>query len=288
MRMTEKNGNLPAALAVTLAGVFFLPQMLLPEGRGLGFSNSFLSVTVFLLAFPQVRRALSAGWKGAGSIVVLLLSFGFVLACTFGSRLEAEGYLLLSDPEMWLSLPFLTLFFAALLERLYGLLENRPAREQGRRRETAGSGQGGAEPAGRKPAWTHALVSRWESLPVGKRRLIVYNKADISDAGESDPPADIRVSAKTGENIPALRERMFSLCMEGYSADGFLIEERHYAAVRRALAELNEALAVCGKVPPDLLGVHLKAAWDALGEISGETANERIIDEIFSKFCVGK
>lgn len=74
---------------------------------------------------------------------------------------------------------------------------------------------------------------------------------------------------------------MFSLCMEGYSADGFLIEERHYAAVRRALAELNEALAVCGKVPPDLLGVHLKAAWDALGEISGETANERIIDEIF-------
>ena len=174
MRMTEKNGNLPAALAVTLAGVFFLPQMLLPEGRGLGFSNSFLSVTVFLLAFPQVRRALSAGWKGAGSIVVLLLSFGFVLACTFGSRLEAEGYLLLSDPEMWLSLPFLTLFFAALLERLYGLLENRPAREQGRRRETAGSGQGGAEPAGRKPAWTHALVSRWESLPVGKRRLIVF------------------------------------------------------------------------------------------------------------------
>ena len=122
----------------------------------------------------------------------------------------------------------------------------------------------------------------------GKKRLIVYNKADISDAGESDPPADIRVSAKTGENIPALRERMFSLCMEGYSADGFLIEERHYAAVRRALAELNEALAVCGKVPPDLLGVHLKTAWDALGEISGETANERIIDEIFSKFCVGK
>ena len=110
----------------------------------------------------------------------------------------------------------------------------------------------------------------------------------VAFAGESDPPADIRVSAKTGENIPALRERMFSLCMEGYSADGFLIEERHYAAVRRALAELNEALAVCGKVPPDLLGVHLKAAWDALGEISGETANERIIDEIFSKFCVGK
>ena len=43
-----------AAFAVTLFGVLFLPQMLLSEGRGLGFSNSFLSVAVFLLAFPAV------------------------------------------------------------------------------------------------------------------------------------------------------------------------------------------------------------------------------------------
>ena len=126
----------------------------------------------------------------------------------------------------------------------------------------------------------------YASLP--GRRLVVYNKADLADAGECDPPADIRVSAVTGENIPALRARMFALCMEGYAADGFLIEERHYAAVTRALAELREAHAVCGSVPPDLLGVHLKAAWEALGEVSGETANERIIDEIFAKFCVGK
>ncbi len=126
----------------------------------------------------------------------------------------------------------------------------------------------------------------YASLP--GRRLVVYNKADLADAGECDPPADIRVSAFTGENIPALRARMFELCMEGYAADGFLIEERHYAAVSRALSELEEAHAVCGSVPPDLLGVHLKAAWEALGEISGETANERIIDEIFAKFCVGK
>ena len=67
MRMTEKNNNGiltgkksgPASLlltfAVTLCGVLFLPQMLLTEGRGLGFSNSFLSVVVFLLAFPAVR-----------------------------------------------------------------------------------------------------------------------------------------------------------------------------------------------------------------------------------------
>ena len=77
--------------------------------------------------------------------------------------------------------------------------------------------------------------------------------------------------------------------MEEYTSDGeFLIEERHYEALRRACAALSDAISVCGKVPLDLLGVHLKESWEALGEISGETANERIIDEIFAKFCVGK
>ena len=123
----------------------------------------------------------------------------------------------------------------------------------------------------------------------GKRRLVVYNKTDIGADASLDPPADIRVSAKTGENIAALRQKMLEMSMEGYAADAqFLIEERHYAALQRALEEVRTAHALCGRVPLDLLGVHLKAAWEALGEITGETANERIIDEIFSKFCVGK
>ena len=122
----------------------------------------------------------------------------------------------------------------------------------------------------------------------GRRRLVVYNKSDLGDAA-LEVPADIRVSAKTGENIPLLRERLFETCMEGYTADAaFIIEERHYAALSRALEELRTAHSLVGKIPPDLLGVHLRAAWEALGEITGETANERIIDEIFAKFCVGK
>ena len=121
-----------------------------------------------------------------------------------------------------------------------------------------------------------------------KKKLVVYNKTDLGE-GACDPPADIRVSAKTGENIKKLREEMFARCMQDYTADGeFLIEERHYAALCRALSDIREAFSVCGKVPLDLLGIHLKSAWETLGEISGETANERIIDEIFAKFCVGK
>jgi tRNA modification GTPase len=38
----------------------------------------------------------------------------------------------------------------------------------------------------------------------------------------------------------------------------------------------------------DILAIDLKDSWDALGEITGETANEEIINTVFEKFCVGK
>ena len=122
----------------------------------------------------------------------------------------------------------------------------------------------------------------------GKKMLVVHNKTDLR-ADACELPADVRVSALTGENIPLLKQKMFDACMSGYNTDAlFVTQERHYAALSRALALLREAEGLCGSVPPDLWGVPLREAWEALGEITGETANERIIDEIFSKFCVGK
>lgn len=120
-----------------------------------------------------------------------------------------------------------------------------------------------------------------------KAKIVISNKSDIAEEGGE--AADIRVSAKTGENIAALKTMMFEKSMGGYDSDAaFLIEKRHYDALAGALSEVKQAQTVCGKVPLDLLGVHLKAAWDKLGEISGKTATEEIINEIFSKFCVGK
>ena len=187
MRMTEKNNNGPLTgkksgpaslllpFAITLGGVLFLPQMLLSEGRGLGFSNSFLSVAVFLLAFPAVRHAVERMLSETGAagkvkgVLTLLLAFSFVLACTLGSRLEADGYLLLTDWRLWLSLPFLTLFFAALLERLYGLLEERMAGDG-----VKAAGGARAEEQEGAAVRKAGLFSRWENLPVGKRRLLVF------------------------------------------------------------------------------------------------------------------
>ena len=69
----------------------------------------------------------------------------------------------------------------------------------------------------------------------------------------------------------------------------FLIEERHFEALNRAKESLQKAiLAGRASQPLDLIGIDVKESWDALGEITGETATEAIIEEIFSKFCVGK
>ena len=68
----------------------------------------------------------------------------------------------------------------------------------------------------------------------------------------------------------------------------FLCEERHYDALIRAKEKLVSALNAVGVVTLDVLAIDVKDGWDALGEISGRTATEDIINNIFAKFCVGK
>lgn len=120
-----------------------------------------------------------------------------------------------------------------------------------------------------------------------REKIVVLNKIDLSEGGQIE--CDIRVSAETGENVQALKSMMLDKSLQGYNADAeYLIEQRHYFALCSALDGIEKACAACGKVPLDLLSIDLRRAWDDLGEISGETAGEKIIDEIFAKFCVGK
>ena len=122
----------------------------------------------------------------------------------------------------------------------------------------------------------------------GKPLIKVINKADIlKDETETD--ADVYTSAVTGEGINKLKRLMYEKGFGDRSEDAaFLIEERHFHALQRAKESLNKAIAACAFAPLDLIGIDVKEAWDALGEITGETATERIIEEIFAKFCVGK
>ena len=69
----------------------------------------------------------------------------------------------------------------------------------------------------------------------------------------------------------------------------FVNDERQAEILRRA----DEHLAAClrtieAEMGLDFISIDLRSAWEKLGELTGETVGEDIIDEIFSKFCIGK
>ncbi len=121
-----------------------------------------------------------------------------------------------------------------------------------------------------------------------KNVLVVVNKTDKGDYFYDY--ADVYVSAKNNDNIDALRELIYKKTIgENTSLSGeFLCEERHYEALLRARDKFVYALNSIGAVSLDLVAIDIKDGWDALGEISGKTATEEIINDIFSRFCVGK
>ena len=122
----------------------------------------------------------------------------------------------------------------------------------------------------------------------GRERIVIVNKNDLND--NPGIKGDLYVSAKTGFNINLLKEELAKKAFGGkidLNAD-FLTEERHLFALQRARDSLCDAINAFSVTTADLCAIDITSAWSSLGEVSGETANEAIIDEIFSKFCVGK
>ena len=121
-----------------------------------------------------------------------------------------------------------------------------------------------------------------------KPLIKVFNKIDLT-SDETETDADVHTSAITGAGIMRLKELLYEKSFGARGEDAaFLIEERHHDALQRSIESLQRAIYACGVQPLDLIGIDVKEAWDALGEITGETATEAIIEEIFAKFCVGK
>ena len=121
-----------------------------------------------------------------------------------------------------------------------------------------------------------------------KPLIKVFNKSDAASK-TTETNADVYTSAWTGAGLETLKKLLLEKSFADRGEDAaFLIEERHFQALVRAKNSMEKAIFACGSEPLDLIGIDVKEAWDALGEITGETATERIIEEIFSKFCVGK
>ncbi len=114
----------------------------------------------------------------------------------------------------------------------------------------------------------------------------VFNKCDVNPP---DGEYDAVVSARTGEGLEELKNLISQKTVGELSLDkAFIIEERHYRALSNAAAALDSAIQNAAAFTADVIAIDLKDAWDYLGEITGETANESIINTVFEKFCVGK
>jgi tRNA modification GTPase len=122
------------------------------------------------------------------------------------------------------------------------------------------------------------------------RGLVVRTKGDLPLVPEAAAlGADVAVSAATGAGLPALRRAMAGRLGAVESGGDLLVLERHREALSRAAEGAREAagLLLAGE-PPELAAQSVRRALLAVGEITGETATEELLDRIFATFCIGK
>ncbi len=130
-----------------------------------------------------------------------------------------------------------------------------------------------------------------------KPTIIALNKRDLphavraADIRDLAPDAPVVHTAAIREDVSELREALRHVIgLAG--ADGGLAlvaSVRHQEALTRARDELAAARrAVADDQPSDLVSIGVRGAVNALGEITGESATEDLLDVIFSKFCIGK
>lgn len=129
-----------------------------------------------------------------------------------------------------------------------------------------------------------------------KNALIVLNKCDIVGSESFSLPAALykegskhfQISALNGDGVEeVLAELTRRLTVEFETAGDLIITEaRHHDALRRAQDALSRARELMHE--PTLMASDLRDAANALGEITGETIGEEVLDRIFSQFCIGK
>jgi tRNA modification GTPase len=133
---------------------------------------------------------------------------------------------------------------------------------------------------------------------IGERTtILVINKIDLVDVvPKIDLPPGIKLVVETAaanqQGIDRLEAAILATISSGqlHAADtDIAINQRQAAALIRARVALEQVLiTVEGKLPFDFWTIDLRAAIQALGEVTGEEVTESVLDRIFSRFCIGK
>ena len=123
--------------------------------------------------------------------------------------------------------------------------------------------------------------------------LEVNNKSDllISPAPEQGEKQSMFISAKTGQGIEALKQKILELVGWGGSQEGVIVaRRRHLDCLDRAATHLEQSqqFAANGNISLELFAEELRLAQDQLGQITGKLLPDDLLGKIFSQFCIGK
>jgi tRNA modification GTPase len=142
------------------------------------------------------------------------------------------------------------------------------------------------------------LNSDIESLQKpGITMLIVANKIDLLNTEESNSPSEtsltesISISAKEKRHIDELKDKIYTSAVKHQlNGDETLVTNvRHLEALQKTESALVRLLqGIDNQATSDFLAMDIKQALHYLGEITGAVTTDDLLDNIFSKFCIGK
>ena len=124
-----------------------------------------------------------------------------------------------------------------------------------------------------------------------KKRIVIMNKDDLKSNNKYNEEV-IRISAKTNQGIDSVKDKIKEL----FNANAFLNKNltyftnvRQITLLKQAIESLNDAYqGVLNNSEIDMIEIDLKLAWERLGDIIGANYTEELIDNLFSRFCLGK
>ncbi|HBV97921.1 MAG: tRNA modification GTPase [Peptococcaceae bacterium BICA1-7] len=130
-----------------------------------------------------------------------------------------------------------------------------------------------------------------------EKTILIINKIDVEESPELPLEEEwsiprVEISALKGEGIEILEEKIEHMVTGGRtgSPDSIIVSNiRHESALVKARGSMEEFMSLADEgVPPDLLSIDVRGAWETLGEITGSTVTEDLLDRIFNDFCIGK
>lgn len=126
-----------------------------------------------------------------------------------------------------------------------------------------------------------------------KKKIIVINKIDLENKLDKSLLDNyIEISAKENIGIEKIKDeikRLFNLGELEASDLTYMSNARSISLLGKSLNNINDAISeINNNSPIDIVEFHLKDAWNNLGEIIGETYTDELLDELFSRFCLGK